>query len=443
MILIIVILLSITNTVMSTEESPIITNRQQAIDLIVKHNNVTDESQLLIKLHNTITRAQYDAKFRETLDVHPLLVISSLFSRPITGLHIAVLGYSSQLVAPWDPFSCDSGLPGSEECVVYATQELARQGHTVTVYMNPPVNSLWSASLINPRWIHVSQWSNPNNTRRYDLVLMWRRYDMYVGQQRGKIVFSWLHDSPNNVKDNFPPFHGLCVLSQHHYQQLAAIPQLTIIPHTISGNGLLLTQFTEPMSFTNSYSMGYFSNYARGLELLLYIWPTIRKEFPLATLDIYYGRETWGILSQERMNKLVAIIESYKTMGVTERGKVGHIALANAMQNTSVWCYPCTDPGETFCITAVKCQAAGCIPVTTRIGALAETIHKDAPSIDSITNAADLMLYQQLLLQTLKRIRDSDPILLIQERRKYIAYGQQYTWKACIDKWLTLYNQVK
>ena len=425
--------------------SPVSPNleRLEHLEVLAKQAGV-DSATLTMTLQRTILRVQEDKQYRQKVDVSKLLSMSGLCERVITGLNIAVIGYTSPLVPSWDPFACDNGLPGSEECAVYATQELARQGHTVTVYMNPPQGSVWLSALSNPRWLHVSQWANPANSECYDLVLMWRRFDVESGRQRSKMVFAWLHDSPNptNIVP-FPKFDGVCVLSAHHTRQLSAMPNFTVVPSTISGNGLLLSQFSNPMSFTNPYSIGYFSNYSRGLEILLDIWPIIRGKFPLATLDIYYGRETWGALSTSRLLSLVSNIEKLESQGVTERGKVGHLPLAAAMQRTSVWCYPCIDAGETFCITAVKCQAAGCIPITTHIGALAETIHPDAPHIDSIKSMDDVVLYSNLVLKTLGHIRDEDPLVIKQERQKYIDYGSQYTWEACINKWLALYNKLE
>ena len=359
----------------------------------------------------------------------------------IKGLKIAIIGYASALVAPWDPCSCEKGLPGSEECVVYGSQELANRGHIVTIYMNPPEQSIWSSSLSNPRWLHVSKLSN-DNTVQYDLVLMWRRFDVDLGRKYGKFVFAWLHDSPNTKhKIRFPNFDGVYVLINHHYKQLSFYNNFTTIPYIISGNGYCASQFTTPMRFSNSYSIGYFSNYARGLELLIDIWPKIRRQFPQATLDIYYGRETWNTMADWKLAKLITTIDNYQDLGVVERGKVGHEQLAQAMQQTSVWCYPCIDSGETFCITAVKCQAAGCIPVTTRIGALDETVHPDAPRVTRIEGHDDLDLYYKLVIDVLTRIRD-DPTSIVEERQKYVEHAKQFDWPACIDKWLKLYEEI-
>lgn len=127
----------------------------------------------------------------------------------------------------------------------------------------------------------------------------------------------------------------------------------------------------------SNHSVGYFSAYYRGLECLLKMWPAIRKEVPDATLDIYYGWESWdameGANGQEFKQRILALLEGLKGLGVTEHGRVSHEALAKAMKQTKVWAYPTEFP-EIHCITALKAQEAGCYPVTTHVGALVETV---------------------------------------------------------------------
>ena len=90
-----------------------------------------------------------------------------------------------------------------------------------------------------------------------------------------------------------------------------------------------------------------------------------------------------------------------------------------------------------------KCQASGCIPVTTRIAALNETVHPEAPASSNITTIESVQEYKMVLLQTLHRIKDSNPQLIKEEREKYRTFALQWSWAACIDKWLELYNRVK
>lgn len=122
-------------------------------------------------------------------------------------------------------------------------------------------------------------------------------------------------------------------------------------------------------------SVGYFSAYYRGLECLLDMWLKIREQVPDATLDVYYGWESWVGLEGEddfyhRMEEKFAKL---KDDGVTVHGRVSHEELAKAMKEIQVWAYP-TQFTEIHCITALKAQEAGCYPVTTNVAALDETV---------------------------------------------------------------------
>lgn len=123
------------------------------------------------------------------------------------------------------------------------------------------------------------------------------------------------------------------------------------------------------------HSVGYFSAYYRGLECLLQMWPKIRARVPDATLDVYYGWESWVALQGEDdfYHRMEALFEELRDQGVTVHGRVSHTDLAKAMQETQVWAYP-TEFTEIHCITALKAQEAGCYPVVTNVGALAETV---------------------------------------------------------------------
>lgn len=122
-------------------------------------------------------------------------------------------------------------------------------------------------------------------------------------------------------------------------------------------------------------SVGYFSAYYRGLECLLDMWGSIRAEVPDATLDVYYGWESWLALEGEDdfYVRMQAKFEELKDQGVTVHGRVSHEELAKAMKEIQVWAYP-TQFAEIHCITALKAQEAGCYPVVTNVAALAETV---------------------------------------------------------------------
>lgn len=338
-------------------------------------------------------------------------------------MRFAVLGYSTPIVDPWDPSSCLKGLPGSEEAVVYATDALIGEGHSVDVYMNPPPDSPFE------NWFHCSLWNDPKNERKYDVVIMWRRFDQEEGRKRGEKVFFWGHDSPRTpYRMPIPQFDGLFLLSRHHVSQFQRAFSLGDIPVAICGNGIVPEHFPES-KYRDTLKVGYFSNYSRGLSTLVKIWPDVLAKFPHATLEICYGRQTWGTMSEKELEILVEKISSLP--GVTEHGMIGHGELSEIMSRCSVWAYPCNTDTETYCITAVKAQAAGLIPVTTRIGALDEMVSPSAPTLRRIDNFRDVVNYRDLLLHTLENVEEYD-------RKIFRDFALGRDWKSVVKSWLEI-----
>jgi len=362
------------------------------------------------------------------------------------------------------------------------------------VFADPPDRSVYSLPLSNPYFIHVSNFNDrpadcsPDLSReKYDMIVMWRRADFSSCKNRGKSFF-WPHDNPNG---EFPleDLAGCFFLSDFQRNTYVNLNQkLKDIPYVICGNGIVPEQFSskkiivnepiikskdlvdeksgkvydtvvEDVEFKkseitvtldddrffekeNPYSCIYPSNWAWGLPLLIDIWPSIREKFPRATLEIYYGRETYGRLTQRQMERLIRKIEKLGNQGVTEVGKVDHIKLAEAFKNASIMAYP-ANVTETFSINTVKAQIAGTIPVTTKMGALKETAYSKAPTMKGLdenrTSAflvpVDKEEYKELLLNTMENIQDFN-------RREFHDWAKKFTWENCVGEWLNLYNQV-
>ncbi len=125
--------------------------------------------------------------------------------------------------------------------------------------------------------------------------------------------------------------------------------------------------------------VGYFSSYDRGLPCLLEMWEQVHEQVPDATLDIYYGWDSFDAVhkgNQEMMKWKLGVLRQLHKLrdkGVKEHGRVSHQELADAMKKLKVWAYP-TEFNEINCITALKAQEVGMIPVTTGCYALAETV---------------------------------------------------------------------
>lgn len=131
------------------------------------------------------------------------------------------------------------------------------------------------------------------------------------------------------------------------------------------------------------HTVGYFSSYDRGLEYLLAMWPKVKEHVPDAELHIYYGWNQFDHAHKTNpanMKWKWQMIRKMHEVGAIDHGRVSHKELARAMQQTKVWAYP-TEFTEIHCITALKAQEAGCIPVTSLCYALEETVADQSFSV--------------------------------------------------------------
>jgi glycosyltransferase involved in cell wall biosynthesis/GR25 family glycosyltransferase involved in LPS biosynthesis len=337
---------------------------------------------------------------------------------------------------PWDPETMRRhGMGGSEEAVAYAAESLARHGALVTVYATPPEDTLHGFPPANPRFLPRALFADhcsAGGGARFDAVVVWR--DPHVPDavlDAGRRRLLWLHDvllpgaATSAALDRFD---RVLWLSRFQYETAGgadAVPEERCL---FTANGIVPEQFSagDDDLRRDPYRCVYASSYARGLEVLLDAWPRAKERFPAASLDIYYGWQTWLPMPagwEEGMRRRVA---SLAPLDVREHGRIGHERLARELQGASFWTYPCTVP-ETFCITGLKAQRAGCVPVVVRGGALAETVidgfHCDRPEE-----------YADLLLAALARAADRaflDPL-----RRRLRDWGARHSWDAITSRWL-------
>jgi glycosyltransferase involved in cell wall biosynthesis len=170
------------------------------------------------------------------------------------------------------------------------------------------------------------------------------------------------------------------------------------------------------------------------LEVLLDIWPRVKCEFPKATLDIYYGWQSMSlrIVSPVEELRLRTKVASLAFLDVTEHGRVSHDALTRAFERSSFWTYPCTyTPIETFCITALRAQFAGAVPVVITGSALRETVRCGYQCLEA----------EEYLPLLLEAMRNAEKISVADRlaQRRFIL--KRYTWESIAAKWLRFFEQ--
>ncbi len=318
--------------------------------------------------------AGFDGTFVATLHHDDIVDVTNLAK------HISILVPNTLT-----PFDADTlyqrHLGGSEEAVVHLAEALAATGIDVHVFAPTPERE--DGGVLRHRngvtWRSVEEF-DPEDPA-HERVLFWRCPNLLMADWAKKLPYAsylWLHDAAYNAPPAaYERATRVLVLSDHHKRCLAKHDSYTG-PTTLVANGIEGADFPAPDEMARDpHKVIYASSPDRGLAELLTMWPAVRRAVPDATLDIYYDWTLFRKLKPEDcavMERLLAET-SAEAGGVTYHGGVDQPTLHAAFRRASVWGYCHYDSEiETFCITAVKALASGCMPVTANTGALPEVL---------------------------------------------------------------------
>lgn len=333
---------------------------------------------------------------------------------------------------PWDPDSLNTtGIGGSETATIHMAKELALLQHEVVVvgdhadkagiYHYAPAPSFPLAEFVpiekttklSVRYINYQRALEDPKLLECDVLVASR--DKQIVRKlapKCRVKVLWVHDiHVGDDWDNDLPLYDriYCLSNWHRDYFFEKYPHVEPEKLKLTRNGIDIDRFEPNMSWAElrkkkKPSFVYSSSPDRGLDVMLDVWPAIREMRGDAELHVYYGFLTMRKLNEANKRGL-AICDYFETRvksmshaGVTYHGRVGQKELAQAHLAAMVWCYP-TAFLETSCITAMEAQMAGAIPVTTKIGALPETVR--AGTLLDPPNKSPR--YRKEFLETVKR----------------------------------------
>lgn len=298
-----------------------------------------------------------------------IMALRNKYSDPKTWVTNSIVIYCGPAWEDWAAPSVLTGIGGSEEAVVYISKEFVKLGMSVTVFCS-------CGDLAGTyEGVAYKEYFEFNPRDNFNVLISWR-HNIFTQYIEAKSKLIWLHDVPDS--DAFPVesldnLDKIIVLSEYHRTLLPShIPENKIF---VSSNGINLSDF-DIIHNHNAKRMIYTSSYDRGLQHLLMMWPDIRKEVPEAELHIFYGWNTYDAMvakGSRTPDFKNAMVKMMAQEGVFEHGRVGHKQLAKEFAKSGIYAYP-SHFEEISCISAMKAQASGCIPVTTDYAALAETV---------------------------------------------------------------------
>ena len=239
---------------------------------------------------------------------------------------------------------------GSEEAVLYLSQQLALLGHYVVVYADPPKADLAKPTPEGVVWRHHSQF---DQDKAEDVFISWRLWYEHASRAKSMKRYLWLQDLVG--KESIPPpdtvaIDNLLVLSEFHrrdvIRNLRNVGWNTSQAETLTyvmPNAAVDTRILPFMEGSNdNFHFVYGSSPVRGLEQILVVWQRLRqtlyeKAGKWATLSVYYGFPP-KVVEQLRKSMGAGRFDSFyeRVMGLLNQpgveyyGAVGHEDLAKA-----------------------------------------------------------------------------------------------------------------
>jgi glycosyltransferase involved in cell wall biosynthesis len=341
-------------------------------------------------------------------------------------------------VEDWAPPSVDKGIGGSEEAVIYLSKELVKLGYQVTVFNRCGEMEGEYEGVVYKSVEKIDLQDNFN-------VFIFHRYWLQPMMMKVKArkTAIWMHDNPQL----FPPvessqqteflesFDKLFMLSKYHKSMLPEwIPEEKIF---LTRNGINLQDFKVDGIQRNQKRLIYISDYTRGIENLLTQWEEVLKEVPDAELHIFYGWQLIDALVQspliekfpELKNKKEQLLPLMQQTNVYEQGRIGHKQLVKELLKSGIYVYPCHFE-EVFCISCVKAQACGCIPVVTAFAALDETVYSGIKIPGSAGDEATNKAFCKAVRDLLKNTEKQEHL-----RQETLAFKDSFGWDKVAQQW--------
>jgi glycosyltransferase involved in cell wall biosynthesis len=401
----------------------------KAIDSVVADKHLTEQ---LVKIYQALKKepAKQDllmSAVPKQLEDNPLIVrLRDKNPQTWPAGSIAIMTGDTALDA-WGPWSLQEGIGGSEEAIIRLAPKLAARGYKVVVFAKPGDKAgLHDGVMWRNYW-------ECNLNDSFDIFVAWRAPFIFEKKIKARKSYLWMHDvmEPGEfTPERIANFTKCILLSNYHRSLFPMIPDDKVL---MSGNGIDPEEFEGCELERDPHKILYASSHVRGLAYLYKIWPEVKAAVPDATLDVYYGRESYDKVHRgnpERLKWMDDMIQKAKQLkGVTDHGKAPQAEIVKAGFRSGLWAYPCPFP-EIYCITAIKSQASGAVPVASNYAALDETIQFGHKQHLGEFDDAELALYRDALIWWLLHPEEQAKI-----RPKMMAWAKTQSWERIAKQW--------
>ena len=331
----------------------------------------------------------------------------------------------------------EKGLGGSESALFYIARELAGMGYVVKVFNkcdNPGIYEGVEYGDLTDFYIF-------NRFSKIKVFIASRSFKPYFSAINAERKVLWLHDHFDMAFLDEYDFKKIDLkdiefftLSKWQTDMWAEGLNLPEDKFYITRNGFNPELFNTDGIKRNRYKLIYSSRPERGLEILLDLFPEIRKHIPEAELNVF----AYVPFSEDKeMEPLRGKLEQE---GVILRGSVTQAQLAKEMMCSRVMVYPSIWK-ETSCIAAIEAQAAGLPIVSSVLAALPETIVNGKTGILIEGDPKSEEYRKKFIYEVVELIKNDKKWKKLSENGRKRAF-EIYTWKRISEEWAEKFKDV-
>lgn len=330
---------------------------------------------------------------------------------------------------------------GSELTLIYLAKEFQKY---YNVFIFSSNNTSNEDTLINDlKYVSGAKFEEYASKLSPDVLIVSRYINVFLYNTVVSIpnIYLWLHDIsfqssfqglslPKNGKNIYKnlehKINGVVVLTESHKKLIKHLYDIPDSKLHVVNHGIHLSSMSQQPA-RNKFKFVWTSYPNRGLDLLLTIFPQIHTEFPQAELFIYRDRSTFSAEQLQRINAHSSFIHA--------PGFVSNDIIKKELQTSGIWLYT-TNFVETFCLSALEAQEAGCLCITSNIGSLPEIVGNRGIILEDVQYGSP-----EYIDKVLKHVRiffKTD--LYAHKIQRAQEWAKQQTWDKTCKRWLQIFG---
>lgn len=336
-------------------------------------------------------------------------------------------------------------LGGSQSAAIYLARELAARGHAVTLLNNTTRPGTYDG--IDCQSIGAGVAAHRINAFDVGVVMNSASGQRFraAGVTVPLVLWSQHATDQAAVKDLVGiderlAWNGFFLVSQWQADTYAdkfgiRRERITVLRNAVSPPFQALERRRPPFFRTGEPPvLAYTSTPFRGLVALLTAFPAIRAAVPDCRLRIYSSMGVYQLTGAA--DDFQILYELTRALpGADYVGSLPQAALADALAEADILAYPNVF-AETSCISVMEAMAAGCLVLTTKLGALPETtagfaVLMDAPK-DVVVLARE---FAKALVGVIQAARERPDHFEDTLRRQQAHARAAYNWSTRAQEW--------